>query len=245
MDSSTNDFADLLKPDGSGPCPGCGEEVQFFIMFGQRKAECGPCAEAEKAKRIHKRRVEDAVAVWQLITPPSFRVELDPSRIHRHLLPALDYDPLVGAGLTGATGAGKTRVAYQLLRMAARKGKKPFACTHAEYRQAVANRHHNDATIRGEATHLIQLARHSAALLIDDVGKAASTKSETGEEALYDLLNERRDNNRLTFWTANGGSKWLSHRLGPDYGPAIIRRLADLTKPLGAKAQILTVQGDE
>ena len=238
MDS---DFTNLLKPDGIGPCPGCGQDVPFFIVWKRRMAECAPCQAAERERKRCNQRREDALSLWSDVTPPGFQRKIEPYLIANEIRPALDLDGATGVGFAGASGSGKTRVAYVLLRRAAARGLMPFAVTAAEYRQASANRHHSDPTVRGAAVGTLRNAHQCQALLLDDIGKGATTA--TGDEALYDLLNDRRDNNRLTFWTANGGAKWLKKRFGPDHGPAIIKRMVDLITPNGGKPQIFVCGG--
>ena len=239
MDS---EFHRLLKPDGIGACPGCGVDVAFFIVWGKRMAECEPCQAAEKERRRFVRRKEDTLAGWLDTTPPAFQKTIEPYRIAPAIRPALDLDGMTGVGLAGTSGCGKTRVAYALLRMAAARGLMPYSVTAAEYRQAAANRHHNDPSVRGDAVATLRNAHNAQALLLDDIGKGATTA--TGDEALYDLLNDRRDNHRLTFWTANGGGEWLRKRFGPDMGPAILRRMVDVATPPGGKKQIFVCSED-
>jgi DNA replication protein DnaC len=240
MDS---EFTDALRPDGIGPCPGCGQDVPFFIVWKKRMAECAPCQAAEKERKRFLRRKEDALAAWLDTTPPAFQQKIEPYRVHAAIRPALDLDGTTGAGFAGSSGGGKTRVAYRLLRMAAGRGLMPFSVTAAEYRQASANRHHNDPGVRGDAVATLKNAHNAQALLLDDIGKGATTA--TGDEALYDLLNDRRDHGRLTFWTANGSGEWLRDRLGKDMGPAILRRMVDLVTPPGGKPQIFVCKADK
>jgi hypothetical protein len=227
-----HDFHSLLQPAGTGTCPGCGDTVEFFKMFGKLMPECDKCRQQEIADIKFRRRQGDALAAWESITPKEFRKLVDPEKLHPAFVPAYNGEGRDGCGLVGPSGGGKTRIGYRLLRDAAMRGLTPYAVTAAEYRQAAANRHHSDAALRGAAVTLLNSARTAQALLLDDIGKGASTP--TGDEALYDLLNERRDNHRLTFWTSNGGAAWLQKRLGPDHGPAIIMRLVHLATAPGA-----------
>lgn len=237
------EFTRVLRPDGNGPCPGCGQEVPFFVIWGKRMAECEPCQAAERERKRHNQRREDALATWLDLTPAEFRRKIDPALLAPELVPALEMDGTTGAGFAGASGGGKTRVAYNLLRKAAGRGLTPFAITAAEYRQAAANRHHNDPSVRGLAVANLRNARGAQALLLDDIGKGART--EAGDEAFSDLLNERWKSHKLTFWTMNGSSDWLRGRLGLDHGPAIIRRMVDLTRPhQGAKPQVFVCGED-
>jgi DNA replication protein DnaC len=231
------DFSHTLRPDGTGPCPGCGQDVQFFLVWGKRMPECEPCQAAERERKRINRRREDALAAWLDVTPTEFRRRIEPYMLAPELRPALDLDGATGVGFAGASGGGKTRVAFALLRKAAARGLTPYAVTAAEFRQAVANRHHNDPSVRGEAVATIRNAHQCQALLLDDIGKSA--RNETADEAFSDLLDNRHKSHRLTFWTMNGSSEWLKGRLGLDHGPAIIRRMVDLTRPhSGGKPQV-------
>jgi DNA replication protein DnaC len=241
MDFDFSRFEKLFQPDGTGPCPGCGAEIQFFLSSGRRIGECTPCKTAEDARLKIERRREICFGVWHDVTPVNFLQTIDPMRIAASIRPALNLDGTSGVGFSGSSGGGKTRVAYALLRKAAEQGMRPYSVSASEYRLAAANRHHSDNAIRNESTAILRNARNCQALLIDDIGKGASTA--VGDEALYDLLNERRDNERLTFWTTNGSGEWLKKRLGPDMGPAILRRMVDLVTTADGRRQIFVCDG--
>lgn len=204
-----------------GTCPKCGSECNFVQWGKARLVECDPCATSEKAMRRAKDRRAECLAAWVTITPPEFQEPIQPALLAAHLLPALELSGTEGAGLIGPSYIGKTRVAYALLRKAALAGLKPYAITGSKLRQAATMR----ATDQAEREKL-KSAQYAQALLIDDVGKGSVT--EAGDEAIYDLLNERRDKKRLTFWTANGNGKWIAARYHADRGPAIAFRLANL-----------------
>jgi DNA replication protein DnaC len=203
-------------------CPGCGGECESVTFGGVKRFMCEPCSAADKARRVSEARRMECLDLWREITPVDFQARLDPSLLHKSLVPALSLDGSEGAGFIGTTRAGKTRVAYYLLKKAAHALKKPYAITASRYRQAAADKFSND----GVAREILQACRFAQALLLDDVGKGSTT--EGGDEALYELLTERRDNRRVTFWTANGDGKWIAARYGPDRGPAIATRLANL-----------------
>lgn len=242
MDFDFSRFTKLIQPDGRGPCPGCGSEIDFFLSGGRRIGECTPCRTEETARlKIEKRR-EVCLAAWHDVTPMTFLREIEPMRISASIRPALNLDGTSGVGFSGSSGGGKTRVAYALLRKAAEQGLKPYSVSASEYRLAAANRHHSDNAIRNESTSILRNSRNCQALLIDDIGKGASTA--VGDEALYDLLNERRDNEMLTFWTTNGSGEWLKRRLGPDMGPAILRRMVDLVTTSEGKRQVFVCELD-
>jgi hypothetical protein len=215
-----------LRVLGTDACPECGLACERFQVFGVTQYDCPSCGAARAARRRHDERRADCLRLWLDLTPPNMQPPLRRDLLAPYLLPSLELDGTAGAGFAGASGGGKTRVAFHLLRLAANRGKKPYSVTASRYRQAAADRHDNNPDVRSTARTILDNARHAGALLLDDIGKGASTPA--GDEALYELLDHRRNNHRLTFWTANGGSKWLAQKLGPDFGPAITRRLVDL-----------------
>lgn len=205
-------------------CPGCGSECEA-VRFGVGvRYVCDPCADADKARRAALERRERALAALGEVMPADFAAKIDPDRINEGIRPALEMSGREGIGLIGKTGTGKTRVAFHLLRKAAEAGLMPYAVTASKFRRAVSMRH--DSEEGGRSAELIRACRFARVLLLDDVGKGAAT--DTADEALFDLLTERRDNQRVTIWTSNGNGKWIAARYGADRGPAIAIRLANL-----------------
>jgi hypothetical protein len=221
-------IADRFRLDRIGiqSCPGCSDPVQAISAFGRVWHECPRCAEAEKQQRRQREKIDRALAQWAVVTPPTYREKIDRSRIHPTIALAMDLDFSSGIGLVGPSGIGKTRVAFFALRMASARGLMPGRVTSAEYREAVSLRHSGAKETASRAEELIRMCKWSRALLIDDIGKGANTPA--GDEAFYNLLEHRRAEKLLTFWTSNGGSGWLRKKLGADYGPAIVKRLVDL-----------------
>ena len=211
---------------GQTACPQCGQPCEEFSVFGQRRFDCKPCAAAAMEKQRAEMRKCECLSAWLEITPPNMQSTIKKDLLAPYLLPALALDGQQGAGFAGATGGGKTRVAYLLLHRAALAGRKVYAVTASRYRQAAADRHDDNQDVRRQARAILENARNCGALLIDDIGKGA--KSEAGDEALYEILDFRRNQRKVTFWSSNGSSRWLIGRFGPDAGPAIIRRLLDL-----------------
>lgn len=212
---------------GNSACPGCGLQVPVRRGFGRTWYECEPCQHKEQEERKKKEKRDHCVSVWHQITPPQYQIKIYRERIHPAIALAMDIDMGTGVGLVGVSGAGKTRVAFWLLRRAAERGLRPARVTAAEFREAVSQRHSDSKETASRAEEIVRTALRAKALVLDDIGKGASTK--TGDESLFNLLEHRSAENLLTIWTANGGSKWLKKRLGPDYGPAICRRLVHLT----------------
>ncbi len=219
--------ARLATSSVTAPCPGCGQPAEILSWGGKRWFVCTPCADAEASRRAAGEKREKALAQWEAVTPAGFREPLNVFMVHASIRPALDAPEPTGTCLIGETGAAKTRVAYQLLHAAAVRGHSVFATTHAAFRRAAVSRHDRDPRHADEAKALVHACQCAKALLMDDVGKGAST--DAGDEAFFDLLDHRLSHRLLTHWTANSGSAWLLTRFGRDRGPAIIRRLRDLT----------------
>ena len=216
-----------LRVLGTAACPECGRVCEQYQILGSVQYDCPGCIAVRSSRRREEERRADCLRVWLDICPVNMQSPLRQTALAPWLVPALTLDGRAGAGFAGAAGGGKTRFCYHLLRLAAGRGLKPWAVTASRYRQAAADRFDHHPAVRGEARAILESARHAGALLLDDVGKGASSPS--GDEALFELLDYRRNHQRVTFWTANGGSQWLTSRLGPDFGPAIVRRLLDLT----------------
>lgn len=203
-------------------CPGCGSECEAVKFGAGERFLCDPCADADRARRRGLERRQKALAMLDKIIPEDFVQKIDPARINVGIRPALALSGTEGVGLIGGTGAGKTRVAYHLLRKAAAAGRMTYAICASRYRQCVALQHARE----GSTAEILRACRFAQVLLLDDVGKGNTT--EGGDEALFDLLTERRDHRRATIWTANGDGRWIAARFGADRGPAIAMRLANL-----------------
>lgn len=209
-------------------CHQCGGAAKRVMFGGKPFVLCDPCFDEEKNQHEVLDQRKRCMDSWDVLCPDNFRIQIDPQRLHPALFPALNMSGFEGVALIGETGAGKTRLAWQLLRRAAAAGKSIYAISHTALRTAGNNRHDRDHGIAGAAREVISRAHRAQVLLIDDVGKGSPTQ--TSDEALFDLLTERRDNNLATHWTANSGSIWLRARFGADKGPAIVLRLRDLTE---------------
>lgn len=219
--------ARLAASSVTAPCPGCGECAEILSWGGKSWFVCTSCADAETFRKTVIEKRNKAISQWEAVTPVEFRESLNPAMVHASIRPALDAPEPTGTCLIGETGAAKTRVAYRLLHAAALAGHSVFATTHAAFRRAAVSRHDRDPRHADEAKALVHACQYAKALLMDDVGKGAST--DAGDEAFFDLLDYRLSHRLLTHWTANSGSAWLLTRFGRDRGPAIIRRLRDLT----------------
>ncbi len=210
-------------------CKGCGGPALIYTLVGRQFTECDPCANAEKARREAETRRKRAVTHWEAKTPPDMARALNWGLIATELKPVENADERSGIAMIGRTETGKTRLGYWLLKkLAVMHGISGKCVSHAEYRKAASAVNASNAKRSDDANAVLSACRHVPALVIDDIGKGAST--DVADEAFFDLLTYRRDHNLLTHWTANAGSQWLSRRFGEDKGPAIISRLGRLTK---------------
>ena len=203
-------------------CPGCQSDCEATLWGGMTRYLCDTCAAADKARRVAAERRERCTGALTECVPPAFLEKIDPERLNAGILPALEMDGKEGVGLIGKTGSGKTRVAHALLIKAAKAGLTPYSITAGRFRQAASDRHGKD----GISLEILRACRFAQCLVLDDVGKGNCTDG--ADEALFDLLTERRDHRRVTIWTANGDGKWIAAKYGPDRGPAIAVRLANL-----------------
>jgi len=83
-------------------------------------------------------------------------------------------------------------------------------------------------TVGSEAKWRLLDFRRCDVLVIDDLGKGRLTEAVAG--ALYDLLEERTANKRVTLWTSNASLDDLLKMLPADCGGPIVRRLMDFSK---------------
>jgi hypothetical protein len=153
-------------------CPGCGGECESVTFGGVKRFMCEPCSAADKARRVSEARRGECLDLWREITPVDFQTRLDPSLLHQSLVPALSLDGSEGAGFIGTTRAGKTRVAYYLLKKAAQALKKPYAITASRYRQAAADKFSND----GVAREILQACSSSMTWARDRPRKAGTRR---------------------------------------------------------------------
>lgn len=209
------------------PCPHCGQTVQWFSIGNTpAKPDCPPCHAAEKERRRLTERREQCLARWMDITPPEMQQRLIPSLLAPELRDALALDGTHGVGFAGPGNAGKTRVAYHLLKKAANRGLWPYAVTDAALREAANLKTAFEPATRNAAASVIKQAHTADVLLIDDIGKAACT--ERGNAALFELINERHAERKRTIWTTNASSDYLREQFGPDRGPPLLRRMMEL-----------------
>lgn len=220
-------------------CPKCGKIGGELIGSGEfsLRALCDTC-QAEKeilaTEEGQRERQIKRDAFWRKLCPETYQ---HTDMAHKGLNPnfliaARAWKPQgKGLGFVGPAGTGKTRLLFYCLKKALDAGHSIFAINHSYFCKYNALAAQSDA--RNEVQQRKQdMARSVLAdckskkyLLFDDIGKARTTES--ANEALMLLLEDRTSRNLPTLWSANGGGEWLIERLGEDRGKAIVRRLAE------------------
>jgi hypothetical protein len=222
-------------------CQHCGQPFEYEpVEFGGREliqpVACDSCVakhDAEKAAdrerdRLGKRREE-----WLTICPPLYR-DTDPK--HPRLSPAIrvalaGWKPNgkgIGLALCGASGKGKTRLAFWRLHQLHMDGLTVFAVSSKRLEKAIHDSFSDDTRRRAEAEGVIESARKAEVLLLDDVGKEKFTERVASE--FYELIEHRTSFLLPTIWTANTSKAELAARLGAEHGDATMRRLAEFSE---------------
>ncbi len=131
-----------------------------------------------------------------------------------------------GLLLYGATGCGKSRVAWEIAKREVLAGKS-FKCVNAfELARYPSMLMADSAAAEAFASELVKIDL----LMLDDVFKAKPT--ERIEELLFAVIDERGGWDRPCIVTLNDTGDTLTNRLSSDRGPALIRRLRDYCESL-------------
>lgn len=167
---------------------------------------------------------------WAKMCPEEYRFTdpLDP-RLSRQVRDALTaYDPAKGRflGLCGASGKGKTRLAFLRLQELHMAGMDVFFVSAKRLARAVQNQF-RDGQEGEEAREVWRRSRESQMLLLDDLGKEKYTETVASE--LYDLVEWRMSWHKPMIWTANLGPRDLQERLGEERGGPTLRRLMEFS----------------
>jgi DNA replication protein DnaC len=175
--------------------------------------------EAILAKRKHLLECRDRQL--KVITPESFQ-ETDKHRLLKiQLTDALNWakhmtESKLNLCLAGETGVGKTRTAWEAIKLRFRlHGGEPFAIGAESFTRRLFRE-----------PHLMDKVCNAKLLLLDDLGKEKTTP--TSESAIFEVIRERMDNKRPTIYTTNFTPKTLTLRFQQvETGEAIARRLKE------------------
>jgi DNA replication protein DnaC len=168
----------------------------------QRALHCGPCASERKVAGPEERREWEAVqkmASCDELFPRRYR-DAEPDHpdvsawVHEAVTHLAEARSLL---LLGATGVGKTHLAYGALRAAVLgcRGASWASTTFADFAAALRPQPKKDTEIEMQRYRAVDL------LLLDDL--AAAKNSEWVEEITYRLINGRYEDMRPTIFTTN------------------------------------------
>jgi DNA replication protein DnaC len=200
-----------------------GREVMSFGL-------CDPCLEKRNEQRIQEEAINSRKAAenefWQEV--PALYQGTDKSRLNANLVAAIsrwEYGAK-GLGMTGESGAGKTRAAVLLLR---RFHPQKSICFLKATRltKYAAEKFSSEPEEANRAKAKIRQAYNSKILLLDDIGKGRLPA--TAEELLFDLIDERSERSLPVIWTSNAKAIDLHSAFTNDRADAIIRRLAEFS----------------
>ena len=203
--------------------------VKPVIGFTWIQKLCQPCRKQNDIEveaywaESERQKAEEA---WFNICPPLYR-DTDPARLTvgaETLDKILKWTPNPqGIGLTGTSGAGKTRAMFLLLHGLHLGGHKIVATTAKRFENWCHRMFDKD----DEARLSIKAARNAKILFIDDIGKEKYT--ERVESEFYDLIEHRTSNLLPILWTANATGQQLVKMMGEDRGTPIVRRLREFS----------------
>lgn len=241
------------QPESFGNCLDCNKPVTKPPFGSHRFTYCDVCIEKMNKERERLRAEQEAkeerakqsreLSRW---IPALYR-DSERSKIkakNPKILPYLDsYDIENDPGLyfSGTPGSCKTRVACMILERYCRAGWS-IAMIQAEELAALARSQFKDDEYEGDQSalggfrgkssgeksrQLMKEIKTAGVLLIDDVGKAASTpRSET---ELFSLLEYRTSSLKPTLYTSNFPPVELIRHFSQDQGEAIVRRIVEFS----------------
>ncbi len=187
---------------------------------------CPECSE-KRAAADSRRAVLESKRMraerWKAICPPEF-IGTDPRKLpcpsQYKAVMAWEYGPR-GLIFHGATGRGKSRCAWTLLRREWEAGRTVAALDSSAGVTYAAKYSESGADVQ---RWIDRLCRVDVALL-DDIFKCRLTDS--FEAAIFTIVNQRTENRVPLVVTCNDTGSTLLERLTPDRGAAMLRRLRE------------------
>jgi DNA replication protein DnaC len=221
-------------------CPSC-----VPIVEAREKKEW----EGRQAKERQQAKEDAAKAAWLAIVPPLYQstdtAHPDyPQATHRKAIEwqksreSGDGNALPFFGLIGQSGRCKTRVISQVMKRMIWSGQYCRWVNATEFQRLVQGQWSNESvggsscfssssTTGEKARSSLETFRTCGVLVFDDLGKGRLTDTVAG--SLYDLIEERTAQGRVTLWTSNASLDDLLQMLPTDSGGPIVRRLMEFS----------------
>lgn len=215
-------------------CRECGEvfKTKALNQDGQPRLapklcdKCRATFDAESLRLENEERQRVRSEAWNALCPPLYR-DTDPAklRISQDVVGRITaWAPQPqGIGLSGDSGAGKTRLMFLLLQRLHFSGVRCQAFTAKRFESWCHRMFEKDDSAR---TNILN-AKTVPVLFIDDIGKEKYT--ERVESEFYDLIEHRTSHLLPILWTANATGQQLVKMMGEDRGTPIVRRLREFS----------------
>ena len=215
-------------------CQECGKEFDAptielcgqHCCFEKFCLACKPIREQQERDVAAIRQERARLDEFERICPPLYR-DTDPLKLPCNpevtkLVLGWVYGPK-GLVLHGATGRGKTRLAYMLVRRLVLDGRSVSAFDPLSFAHRVGE---TFGEYQGE--RFIREQQRVDVLMLDDLGKAKLT--ERAEAELFGLVEHRIANLKPLIVTTNFVGDKLSDKLSEDRATPLVRRLREFNE---------------
>lgn len=185
----------------------------------------------DRIKRIDEARAMAARnAQWETLCPPLYQGtdigRLPNQKASQEALKWV-YSP-TGMIFYGASGKGKTRTMWLVLRQAFAEGRFVAATTHTDFaaNATLANQIGNASILKW-----VKMLQTADVLFIDDLGKSRfktmDGSSRAAEEILFSILEKRWTNQLPVMLTTNGTQAQFEAQMSKDMATPFLRRLRE------------------
>lgn len=176
---------------------------------------------------------EANAANWETLCPAEFRkpIKFGKGGGNRKFFNRIySWRGLSGLWVHGPPGMCKTRFVWASLKKAFDANVKIFAISHSHFRQRITGLM---ASEQFEAVRWMYKLTTVELLFIDDFGKGNTTPA--SEEAMFDLLNARYENNRVTVFTSEYTRADAAARFSAERAASIQRRLEEMSEAVSTE----------